>query len=41
MGLVAFLALFLLALVGTLMLYAEESQQAPWDKIGRTLVVRS
>lgn len=41
MGLVAFFALFLLAVVGSLMLYSEEAQQTPWDKFGRTMVVKS
>ena len=29
----------LLALAGVLMIYADDRQQTPWDKIGRTLVV--
>lgn len=29
----------LLALAGLLMIYADDRQQTPWDKIGRTLVV--
>jgi len=45
LGLVPFLWILswvvvpLLALAGILMIYADDRQQTPWDKIGRTLVV--
>jgi uncharacterized RDD family membrane protein YckC len=35
----SFVAVPLLVLVGMLMIYADDRQQTPWDKLGRTLVV--